>query len=99
MHRSRLAQWVIDCRQANPDPVELDQAARFWADRAASLCLTAIAFGLAASLAGLLLSYHAALPSGPAIILSAGSLYLGSLLLGPRGLRLSLYASPRRRAI
>ncbi|MGX5730017.1 VOC family protein [Pseudoxanthomonas beigongshangi] len=32
MHRSRLAQWVIDCRQANPDPVELDQAARFWAD-------------------------------------------------------------------
>ncbi|MFT4131016.1 zinc ABC transporter permease AztB [Labrys sp. (in: a-proteobacteria)] len=74
-------------------------AARFWADRAANLCLTAIAFGLAASLAGLLLSYHAALPSGPAIILSAGSLYLGSLLLGPRGLRLSLYASPRRRAI
>ncbi|MDT3382310.1 metal ABC transporter permease [Labrys neptuniae] len=74
-------------------------AARFWADRAASLCLTAIAFGLAASLAGLLLSYHAALPSGPAIILSAGSLYLGSLLLGPRGLRLSLHASPRRRAI
>lgn len=31
MHRSRLAQWVIDCRQANADPVELDLAARFWA--------------------------------------------------------------------
>lgn len=31
MHRSRLAQWVIDCRQANADLVELDLAARFWA--------------------------------------------------------------------
>ncbi len=31
MHRSRLAQLIIDCRQADPDPTALDGAARFWA--------------------------------------------------------------------
>jgi zinc/manganese transport system permease protein len=33
----------------------------------------------------LLRSYHAALPSGPAIILSAGVFYLGSIVFGTRG--------------
>lgn len=60
-------------------------AARFWAQRVETMCLTAIAIGLASSLSGLLLSYHAALPSGPAIILSAGVAYLASLIAGPRG--------------
>jgi zinc/manganese transport system permease protein len=35
----------------------------------------ATGFGLAASVAGLLLSYHGNLPSGPAIVLAAGSLF------------------------
>ncbi len=34
---------------------------------------------------GLLISYHFSVPSGPAIILSAGAIYLGSILLGSRG--------------
>ncbi|MES9896534.1 MAG: metal ABC transporter permease, partial [Candidatus Thiodiazotropha endolucinida] len=34
---------------------------------------------------GLLLSYHASLPSGPAIILTAGAFYLLSLAFGPDG--------------
>jgi hypothetical protein len=33
---------------------------------------------------GLLLSYHAALPSGPAIVMVAGLLYLFSLCVGTR---------------
>ena len=34
---------------------------------------------------GLLVSYHANLPSGPAIILVAGALYAVSVLFGPVG--------------
>jgi zinc/manganese transport system permease protein len=40
--------------------------------------------GALASLAGLLLSYHADLPAGPAVVLSAGALWLGSVIAGPR---------------
>jgi zinc/manganese transport system permease protein len=50
------------------------------------MCFLAMAIGLASSLSGLLLSYHAALPSGPAIVLSAGAAYLLSILFGTRGL-------------
>ena len=60
-------------------------AARFWVNRVAPMCLLALAIGFASCVAGLLISYHAALPSGPAIILSAGAVYLGSVLVGPRG--------------
>jgi zinc/manganese transport system permease protein len=48
-----------------------------------------------AGYAGLLVSYHANLPSGPAIILVAGVLYALSVLLGPAGGLLWL-ALPRR---
>jgi zinc/manganese transport system permease protein len=34
--------------------------------------------------AGLLLSYHADVPAGPAIVLSAGALWAAGLLAGPR---------------
>jgi zinc/manganese transport system permease protein len=37
-------------------------------------------FGMLSSCAGLLLSYHRNLPSGPAIVMAAGLLYGGSLL-------------------
>jgi len=70
-------------------------AARFWANRVETMCILATSFGLAASLFGLLLSYHLSLPSGPAIILSAGGLYFVSVIAGTRGL---LLTSRTRRA-
>ena len=38
---------------------------------------------LVATLAGLLTSYHADLPSGPAIVLAAAALWVISLIAGP----------------
>jgi zinc/manganese transport system permease protein len=64
-------------------------AARFWASRIEAMCATAVGFGLVSAVSGLLLSYHASLPSGPAIILSAGVIYLLSVFGGSRGLILS----------
>lgn len=61
-------------------------AARFWTVRVGTMCVVAVAIGLASSLSGLLLSYHAALPSGPAIVLSAGAIYAVSILFGTRGI-------------
>ena len=61
-------------------------AARFWTNRVVSMCLIAVAIGIVSCVSGLLLSYHAALPSGPAIILSAGFVYVLSILAGTRGL-------------
>jgi zinc/manganese transport system permease protein len=40
----------------------------------------ATAFGLAASMAGLLVSYHGNLPSGPTIVLAGGLLFAVSLI-------------------
>lgn len=65
-------------------------AARFWVNRVETMCIVAIGIGLISSLAGLLLSYHAGLPSGPAIILSAGVVYAVSVLAGTRGVLLTL---------
>ena len=61
-------------------------AARFWPSRVGSMAALAVAIGIASCVAGLLLSYHASLPSGPAIILSAGVVYILSILLGTRGI-------------
>jgi len=61
-------------------------AARFWTQRAEFMCLLAIGLGMLSSVSGLLLSYHLSLPSGPAIILSAGVAYSVSVLGGTRGL-------------
>ena len=64
-------------------------AARFWTQRVETMCLLAVAIGVLSSISGLLLSYHASLPSGPAIILSAGAIYILSVLVAPRGLLMS----------
>lgn len=64
-------------------------SARFWSQRVLTMCLLAIVIGLVSSVSGLLLSYHASLPSGPAIILSAGAIYFISVVMSPRGLILS----------
>ena len=50
-------------------------AARCWGLGAAGSIALATGFGLAASVAGLLVSYHVNLPSGPAIVLAAGLLF------------------------
>ncbi|RWF18823.1 zinc ABC transporter permease AztB [Mesorhizobium sp.] len=60
-------------------------AARFWTSRVEPMCLLAVAIGAASCISGLLLSYHASLPSGPAIILSAGVVYILSIVAGTRG--------------
>lgn len=60
-------------------------AARFWAAGIGAMLVVATGIALLASVAGLLLSFHAGLPSGPAIILCAGGLYLLSLGFGPVG--------------
>src|SRR5690606_6930033 len=56
-------------------------AARFWVRRLEATCLIAIGFGAVASYLGLVLSYHAGVASGPAIILVAGGIYVLSLAL------------------
>ncbi len=60
-------------------------SARFWARDLGPLIGIAVLFALAAAAAGLVLSYHASVPSGPAIILAAGAGWLASLLFGSAG--------------
>ena len=74
-------------------------AARFWARDITRLLLTATAIGLVSAVAGLLLSYHADLPTGPVIVMCLGGLMLLSLALGPFGLvRSRLQPASHRRA-
>jgi zinc/manganese transport system permease protein len=61
-------------------------AARFWTSRVGPMCWLAILIGFFSCAAGLLLSYHASLPSGPSIILSAGAVYGLSIVFGTRGI-------------
>ncbi|CAM3371057.1 metal ABC transporter permease [Bordetella sputigena] len=60
-------------------------SARFWTRTAAGQMPLAALLGAAASLAGLLVSYHYSLPASPAIILCAGVVYLFSVACGPQG--------------
>jgi zinc/manganese transport system permease protein len=59
-------------------------SARFWAREVWSLAVVAFVIAMTASCVGLIASFHAGVPSGPAIVLIAGILYLASLMLGPR---------------
>jgi len=72
-------------------------AARFWTTRVEPMCAVAILIGFVASIAGLLVSYHWDMPSGPAIILSAGVVYLVSLIAGQRGMVMSRLRPHRHR--
>jgi len=72
-------------------------AARFWVSRLEALCVVAVSIGVVSSYLGLLLSYHLSVPSGPAIILVAGAIYIGSLLLGNRGVVRTRLVPPRHR--
>jgi zinc/manganese transport system permease protein len=59
--------------------------ARFWARDITGMIVIAVACAAVSGYAGLLASYHANLPSGPAIILVAGGIYLLSVFVGPVG--------------
>ncbi|MNZ84413.1 Manganese transport system membrane protein MntB [compost metagenome] len=58
-------------------------AARFWSRRLPLLLALAAALGALCVWLGLLLSFHANLPSGPCIVLLAGLAYVLSVLGGP----------------
>ncbi|MFT4191730.1 MAG: metal ABC transporter permease, partial [Comamonas sp.] len=72
-------------------------AARLWWRSVAGQMAGAVAFAAAASLAGLLLSYHQGMPASPAIVLACGALY-GASLLGGRLHSLRVLAASRARA-
>ena len=59
--------------------------ARFWSGTVGGQVVAAVVTAMAASVAGLLVSFHADVPSGPAIVLAAGVLWAGGLLAGPQG--------------
>jgi zinc/manganese transport system permease protein len=58
---------------------------RFWARDITSIVIIAAASGVVSGYAGLLISFHTGVPSGPAIILVAGALYVFSVLFGQVG--------------
>ncbi len=60
-------------------------ASRFWTRSVDAAIIMSIALAAFASFAGLLMSYHYALPSGPAIVLCSGACYLFSVAFGTNG--------------
>jgi len=68
-------------------------SARFWAKQVWSTALVAVCIAMLAGYTGLLLSFHANLPSGPSIILTAGLCYVFSVVFGVHG---SIYARHRK---
>lgn len=60
-------------------------AARLWVGNLGPLLLLAVLIALVGSWAGLLISYYVNLPAGPAIVVTLGTWYLLSLLIGRLG--------------
>jgi len=70
-------------------------ASRFWSSTLDGMIAIATLIGILSSGLGIVISYHAGTPTGPTIILSAGALYLLSILFGQKnGLILRLW--PRK---
>lgn len=59
-------------------------SARFWADDTAGMIGIAVLAAFASSVTGLLVSYYANVPTGPAVILACGVFYLFSMFAGVR---------------
>jgi zinc/manganese transport system permease protein len=59
-------------------------AARFWVASLPAMAALSVGIGAASGAAGLLLSHHAELPSGPCIVLVCGAAYIVSVLFGAR---------------
>jgi zinc/manganese transport system permease protein len=70
-------------------------AARFWTENVGGMIGVATLIGIVSSAAGILVSYHAGLPTGPTIILAAGAIYVLSIIFGARN-GLLWPALPRR---
>ena len=69
-------------------------AARCWVQRIGRLVGLSIGFGMAAGYAGLLVSYHLNVPSGPAIACAAALIYaVSALVLASRSLMMALNAT------
>ncbi len=60
-------------------------AARFWTQDVTRMAAISVAIGVVSGVGGLLVSFHANLPTGPAVILAAGIFYALSVVLGPVG--------------
>jgi len=60
-------------------------SARFWARDLPHTLLSAMIIGVISSVIGLIWSYYASLPAGPAIVLSATVIFFISVLFGKRG--------------
>ncbi|SHK22973.1 zinc/manganese transport system permease protein [Roseomonas rosea] len=58
-------------------------AARHWARGVGGMVYAAVGIAMLASAAGILLSYHLDVPTGPAVVLSAGFAWIGSVVAGP----------------
>ncbi|WP_376090323.1 metal ABC transporter permease [Roseomonas sp. CCTCC AB2023176] len=58
-------------------------ASRHWARSVGGMATAAAGMAAAASVAGLLLSFHADVPTGPAIVLVAGAAWAVSVVFGP----------------
>lgn len=61
-------------------------ASRFWVREITPMLLLSSCIAMAGCASGLLISYHADLPTGPTIVLCLGVLYLLSLVFGRQGL-------------
>lgn len=59
--------------------------AKFWARDISGMMVIAVVSAMTSGYVGLLLSFHSKVPSGPAIILVAALLYIGSMLFGRVG--------------
>jgi len=60
-------------------------AARFWTRDITPLIAISVLMAFVSGFIGLLLSYYVSMPSGPAIILTAGLIYIFSLFFGSNG--------------
>ncbi|MCX5495245.1 metal ABC transporter permease [Kaistia dalseonensis] len=60
-------------------------SAQFWSETVAGRIMAAVAIGMVSSLIGLLVSFHTQVPTSPAIILAAGVIHAGSILVGRHG--------------
>lgn len=73
-------------------------AARHWSASLAGQVTIAVGFAIAASLIGLLVSFHLDIPAGPAIVLTAGVFWIAGLLAGRHDAllrpRASMFAAP-----
>jgi zinc/manganese transport system permease protein len=59
-------------------------AARFWSDDISTIVVSATGIAIVSSFVGLLLSFHVEIASGPAIVLTAASFYVLSIVAGSR---------------